>query len=377
MSHRIAPAPVCFAASALPFAFAFALLWVAPAARAIERGELAGTWEHYDAAAGETYRFTLNADGTGTVDGEPVTFTVRGSKVRVKTADDVLEYTVSLKGNVLTVSGGDFDAPTAFTRKGKAPRKSVPAPAPVAAPKEEPPAEGEPAENEVAAQDSKTEKTEANDEAKPRAKKASGKGLVGTWKSDEGLVTFNEDGTCTFLGRPAKYKVEGEEFALTGEKGTVKIGFALDGDTLTLRGSGYVATLTRRDDAEAAAMEKSPAVGVWVAEEASLDPGNFLSFTQYLAILPDGTVHWDKAEGGATRRQVNDYLARTVIHHQGRSGFQNHGRWEADGAGGIVIYWKKWNNLVTRGRISGGSLRLEKMGVLEEGATLEFKKQQQ
>ena len=59
---------------------------------------------------------------------------------------------------------------------------------------------------------------------------------------------------------------------------------------------------------------------------------------------------------------------------KGRSGFQSHGRWQADGNGGIVIRWSRWNNLVTRGQIRGGTLALEKMGVLEEGATLQFQK---
>lgn len=353
-------------------AWAAVILCIAPAALALDRNDIAGTWEYHDPAAGETYRFVLNADGTGTVDGEPVTFTVRGNTVRVKTEDDVLEYTVALKGDTLTVSGGDLDEPTPFKRKGKAPARAA---RPAVAEKDE----------EVVAPDEAEapEPREVEEGAKPQAakpapkpQKKSANGLVGTWKSDEGLVTFKDDGTATFLGAPAKYKVEGDEMSVTGERGTVKLNFALDGDTLTLRGSGQVAKLTRRDEAEAAAMEGSAAVGVWVAEEATLDPGNYLRFTQYLAILPDGTVHWDKSEGGATTRQVNDYLARTVIHNQGRSGFQNHGRWEEDGDRGIVIRWTKWNGLVSRGRLSGDSLQLEKMGVLEEGATLTFQKQE-
>ena len=358
----------------LAAACAGAAVCFATAALALDRNDVAGTWEYYDPAAGETYRFVLNADGTGTVDDEPVTYTVRGNTVRVKTPDDVLEYTVALKGDVLTVSGGDLDEPTPFKRKGKgaAKRRLVPVPVRV-----DEPADGAAPDEPVAPEAEEAEKPAKPQAAKPAVKKRSDQGLVGTWKSDEGLVTFKDDGSVSYLGHPAKYKLDGNQIVLTGEKGSVNIEYAVDGDTLTLRGSGQVATLRRRDEAEAAAMEGSPAVGVWVAEEATLDPSNYLRFTQYLAILPDGTVHWDKSEGGATKRQVSDYLARTVIHSQGRSGFQNHGRWEDDGNGGIVIRWTKWNGLVSRGRINGDALRLEKMGVLEEGATLSFQKQEQ
>src|SRR5687768_1207836 len=111
-----------FARSAFCCTFVGALLLAqAHAAFAVDGEQLAGTWEYYDAAAGETYRFVLNADGTGTVDDEAVTYTVSGNKVRIKMEDEVLEYAVALKGDTLTVSGGDLDGPTPFVRKGKPP----------------------------------------------------------------------------------------------------------------------------------------------------------------------------------------------------------------------------------------------------------------
>jgi hypothetical protein len=106
------------------------------------------------------------------------------------------------------------------------------------------------------------------------------------------------------------------------------------------------------------------------------NPSNYMSYTQYVVLYPDGSVGYDKAGGGATRTAVSEYIERFSSFSNGRQGAGgNFGRWETDGVN-ITIQWNHWNNLVSRGQVNGGAMSLSGMGVLEEGATVEFKRQQ-
>ena len=116
--------------------------------------------------------------------------------------------------------------------------------------------------------------------------------------------------------------------------------------------------------------------GVWVCEESSLDPQYYMSYTQYVTLFPDGTVGYAKAEGGATRTQVTESLERFRSWQSGLQGSGDFGRWQSDG-GSITIQWNRWNNLVSSGQAdaASGTMSLSGMGVLQEGATMTFKRQ--
>ena len=98
----------------LPLLLALACL-TAPPARAAEPS-VAGVWEHK--AGLETITFALNPDGTGKIDDEACKYVVQGDRIVITTGDDKVTYSFKIDGDTMTVSGGDLDQPTAFTRKG-------------------------------------------------------------------------------------------------------------------------------------------------------------------------------------------------------------------------------------------------------------------
>jgi hypothetical protein len=116
--------------------------------------------------------------------------------------------------------------------------------------------------------------------------------------------------------------------------------------------------------------------GVWVGEEASLTPGIYLRYTQYLTFYPDGSVTYAKAEGGASRPMVENSVAQF---RSWREGVQPNGRvigrWQSDGSG-VVVQFSVWNNLRAQGVVRGpNEITLSGMGAIEEGATLTFQRQ--
>jgi hypothetical protein len=116
--------------------------------------------------------------------------------------------------------------------------------------------------------------------------------------------------------------------------------------------------------------------GIWVAEESSLDPQFYMSYTQYVTLWPDGSVSYAKDEGGASRTRIDE---STIQFRSWREGQQPQaqivGRWSSDGTS-VTVQWSLWNNLRSQGRVRGNDeITLSGMGALEEGATLAFRRQ--
>src|SRR4051794_34262567 len=94
------------------------LVVVAAPALAADAPSVAGVWEYKDpAVAANSITFTLNADGTGKVDDDAVTYTVAGNTIKIVTGGETVAYTFKIEGDTMTVAGGDLDKPTPFTRK--------------------------------------------------------------------------------------------------------------------------------------------------------------------------------------------------------------------------------------------------------------------
>jgi uncharacterized protein (DUF2147 family) len=437
-----------------------ALVACALAARAGDiNPDLVGTWEHQE-SGGVTLRFVLNADGSGKLAEDPITYTSTADAIEIRLGGDTIRYRYARSGDQITISGGDLDKPAVFTRSATAaPKRGLGAKLdkPAATP---PPAapEGKPAAAAAAApaSDSIVGTWKANDgttmqftadgkcvynnlgtipyktqdgmltlqaaaDAQPiryqvqgdrltltldgeaqtltridggagAAKAADDKkpaeknSLVGRWNSEDGPVEFKEDGTGTLAGKPFRYKQEGQVLITTSADGKeTRIPFTLDGNRMVVIVNNEIGVLTRADPAApaGAAGEKAQAgnasgvAGVYVAQESSIDATNAMVLTQYLILYPDGTVGWNKSEMGATRQQVTENLERFNSFRTGAANNnKTYGRWESNGRD-IVVQWNIWNNLTCRGQIDGsGTIHLEKMGTLNEGATLEFKRQQ-
>jgi len=156
---------------------------------------------------------------------------------------------------------------------------------------------------------------------------------------------------------------------LSDDKQWVKIPYKLDGDKLIL-GSGPTQTLTRSAGGPA---------GVYTVTESSLDPQFFMSITHYLTLYPDGSVGFEKTEGGASRTKVTENFERfrSWKEHQGQAG-RTYGKWQADANGGVTIQWQgAFKNATWEGRIDPktGKLVLPHAGILKEGEALAYEKQ--
>jgi hypothetical protein len=310
---------------------------------AVAAEPVVGTWEYKEPISGFVLSMTLNSDGTGLMDGEPIRYTLKANTLTVVEDGEAIAYTVRVTGDQLHASGGDLDAPLTFTRRGGAG---------AAQPIAQPPA-SQPA----------------------RAQQAGG--VVGTWNSSEGPVVLNADGSGSLNGVAFRYRVEGATIVLVGAEGEAQVPFRLDADRMDVFVDGAWSTMTRAGAGGAVQADATGLAGVYVATESSVDPGIFMSYTQYVILYPDGTVSYAKAEGGATRAQVSESIERfTSFQTRPELKGQTHGTWQAQG-NAIVIRWNLWNNLVCRGQVdpATGKLQIEKMGVLSEGATLAFDRQ--
>ncbi len=149
-----------------------------------------------------------------------------------------------------------------------------------------------------------------------------------------------------------------------------------DAYVATIEGGGAMPAQPGEQPGEHAGRQAGLA-GVWVGEEASLDPSFYMSYTQYVTLWPDGSVSYSKSEGGASRTRIDESFVRFRSWREGQSPpARTVGRWTSDGAS-VSVQWSIWNNLHSRGRVlSPGQITLSGMGALEEGATLTFKRAQ-
>jgi hypothetical protein len=295
---------------------------------------------------GTAFTLELKPDGSGAFNATPLKWTLAGDALRLDMGGGVVAYEAQLTDDRLTLRGGDLPQALAFQRK---------------------PARADQADNQ-------------HDAGEPS--------VVGRWNSQDGPVELKPDGTGTINGTPVRYKLEpGVVVIFSEEEGVTRIPYKLDadGNRMTVLVDGEQGVLTRvgagggagqaPGGAADAAADAPPGAGVYVAYESSVDPNFMMSYTQYVILWPDGTVGYAKAEGGATRAQVTDSLERfTSFKTNPQVKGQTVGTWESDGTH-VVVRWNLWNNLVCRGQFNGGALHLEKMGVIDEGATLKFEKQ--
>ena len=412
------------------------VLHVATCALADLKDDLVGTWEYKHAPTGLVLSMTLKADGSGVTDDEPMRWSASGNTLTVVQDGETTRYTVRLDGNSLHASGGDLDEPVTFTRKGAAAAGEqkkgglggqLQEMQKDAAAADAPRGSGTwvfSANGQSFALDLKPDGTGSFnnvplkwklDGEKLRVDMSTGTvtydakldgdamtlaggdlpqavtfkrvnsakaepTIVGRWNSKDGPVELKPDGTGTINGSPVRYKLEpGVVTIFSEERGITRIPYKLDasGNRMTVTVDGEEGVLKRIGAGGGAAVAgDAPAgAGVYVAHESSVDPNIMMSYTQYVILWPDGTVGYAKAEGGATRAQVTDSLERfTSFKTNPQVKGQTVGTWESDGTN-VVVRWNIWNNLVCRGQFRGDALHLEKMGVLEEGATLKFEKQ--
>ncbi len=135
---------------------------------------LAGNWSNNQ--FGFTMILQLNTDGSGTFDGEKISYTSTATTLSVKQDGETTVYKYALQNGKLTLSGGDLDAPIAFAKDGgtgNAPSQANTSPTP-----------------------QKSSNTNSTD-------------LLGTWSVNGETVVFNADKTGTYNGNRFNYSIAG------------------------------------------------------------------------------------------------------------------------------------------------------------------------
>lgn len=181
--------------------------------------QVTGNWQSpFD--GGYTMKLDLNADGTGKLDGAPITYKIANGKITIMESGSVSNvYNYSIQGNKLQLAGGDLSAPITFTKESRGGLSEK--------------------INQQKKQTAET-KTEANPAKTPT-------GIVGTWTGNTGKFIFYEDGTGTGNGSQMKYSLNGNAITMSDNTGTYTLNYTITGNTLTMTGSGGSITFTRGD----------------------------------------------------------------------------------------------------------------------------------
>ncbi|MGI9069322.1 MAG: hypothetical protein ACR2HX_23340 [Pyrinomonadaceae bacterium] len=188
-----------------------ALISLCVASASAQQPGLVGSWQTKDSEL--VMRVTFNPDGTGTLDGTPVKYNVRGDKLTVNEEGTINNYTFKLTGDELVVSGGNLDQPLTFVRgstntKGFGKRRA--------------------------------DAAGAQPESKPKEQ-----GIVGRWQSSEATVQINDDGTLNLNGATYRYAVKGDNITLANNEGALTFPFKLSGDTFQVLVDGRLVTYKR------------------------------------------------------------------------------------------------------------------------------------
>jgi hypothetical protein len=164
-----------------------------------QQAKLYGKWEN--SSFGETMILMLNTDGTGELEGDPITFTISGNNLVMKSDGEINTYDFSLQGNSLRVSGGDLDQPITFTRGGASANQNAEAKTPAAT-------------------------SGGNDK------------LIGTWSNYGETIEFRSGGQCLYQSQTFPYSIQGNQIVLKTAQGNLVMPYTISGNQLTLTVNG-------------------------------------------------------------------------------------------------------------------------------------------
>jgi hypothetical protein len=172
----------------------------------IARGaDLNGTWEW----RGEGFTITLimNPDGSGKLDEANIRYSVQGDRIIVNEDGDNIDYRFQLAGDNLTLSQGDLDAPTVFTRKNSVSTKGIGA--------------------RKSSKDGAGTAQQSNSE------------IFGSWRGQSGdTLQLNTDRSILIQGVSYPYEVDSKTIRVKGPKGTLDLQYELNGDSLIVTLNG-------------------------------------------------------------------------------------------------------------------------------------------
>lgn len=173
-------------------------------------GSLVGKWSN--TSFGFDMVLVLNADGSGSFDGEKITYTTNASNLIINEGGQKTNYQYSLSGNSLTLSGGDLDEAITFTKGG-----------------------GVANNNSV---------TTTPNPSKP-ASSGNNAAIIGTWSGNGETMTLQANGQGSYNNIPFSYTISGNTLNITGSGGTSQMQFSVSGNYLTLSGNGTTVMLQK------------------------------------------------------------------------------------------------------------------------------------
>jgi hypothetical protein len=290
------------------------LLCFCLSANAQQAASLAGKWQC--PFEGYTMVLDLKADGTGTLDGAPVTFQAQNGKLKLTEQDGTTnEYAYALTGNQLQLSGGDLEGALMFSKNPGGLGSKV--------------------------QSSKPVPTEGNNPA------STGIQLLGSWTGSTGTFVFAEGGTGTANGSPMKYTVEGTTLTLTDNATTFTFTYAITGNSLSLTGYGTTLTFQKGGSTANSGTAGSTSagggqelVGKWcylTSNYNSLGSSSNSSYTdECVTFKADGTYHYS-------------FESNRSASGSGYYGYSNNadsdaGTWSYDGGNKLQVISQKLGN---------------------------------
>ena len=178
--------------------FLLPLVVVAQIGAKVQQNKIHGLWQN--SQFGYEMRLMLKADGTGSFDGEMISFTTMGTKLSIFQIGEPTVYIYGVQGNTLTLSGGDLDGVTiTFKRSTGLEKVSVEASAP-----------------DIRSRDNMTDNS----------------GLVGLWKGKDKTIEFKPDGKCVYQGQTFSYKISQGHIDLTAAQVKITLAYSIKGNQL-------------------------------------------------------------------------------------------------------------------------------------------------
>lgn len=197
---------------------------------AVQSAELKGKWQFSEGELVLTLE--LDGGGAGALNGDRFVYSIRGDKLIVE--DDEGEtsvYTFRLEGGALVLSGGSLPRALTFKRAGAS--------------------GGGGGKGLLERNLDGAGRSPSQTERGRPGRRSEGGGLVGSWRSDRATVQINDDGTLVINGSRLRYSADDSYITLTGDDGSARVRYQLNGDTLVTEYNGERTIYRRvaRDDA--------------------------------------------------------------------------------------------------------------------------------
>ncbi len=163
-----------------------------------QQNKIQGVWVAN--ISGVEMTLELNADGTGTFDGDKIRYTAQTGKLSMTIISqaETQNYAYVLQGSSLTVSGGDIEGKVVFTRGGTAPEAT-----PVA--------------------------------TKPAAATNT---IVGIWAGNNETIEFTKSGQCVYQGQVFPYQITNNTVTIQTAQSNLSMPYSVNGNQLSLTING-------------------------------------------------------------------------------------------------------------------------------------------